>query len=134
MAGRAEGPDALPLELASFNYVADNPLWWIDADGLAAQGHSGIGKPIHPHMGEHSEGTEDLATGVTGLFCAIGVTKACLDPDLFICSRLRCTPKCGQPYFIEIPSKQPMFVNPETPCECVRKQLNPHYDKPLPGL
>lgn len=80
-------------------------------------------------------GPDDIGTGTNGILCAFGVTQTCLDPpDLFVCTKWLCTPKCDKPYFKYSPPREVIATDPDTPCECVQKDINKDFDKPLPGL
>jgi hypothetical protein len=125
--------DQLPFESNPYVYALNNPLLYIDPTGFAARkGGGGRKGPINPSTND--PGPDDMGVGTNGILCAFGVTQACLDPDLFVCTRWECFPKCGKSYFKEVPSKEVIFTDPDTPCKCVRQEINKNYDKPLPGL
>jgi len=84
---------------------------------------------------KNDPGSWDGAVDATnGFMCALGVKNACIPDEVFICVEWECTPECGKPYRLERYSKTPSLTNPDTPCVCTRKGLNPNYDGRLPGL
>lgn len=121
-------------------YADNNPLRYIDRFGLWG-GPPSKGAyyprgpaPSKPAVSTNDPGPDDVGLGIAGILCAVGVTSACGDPDLFVCTRWRCTPKCGEPYYKENPATEVSWTDPNTPCVCVRKAINRNFDKPLPGL
>ena len=111
-----------------YAYVNGNPITQVDPLGLL---------PKIPEMaGRHPENPESLPDVVNWFACAAGVTSACMPKDLFVCTRMLCTPKaqCSKPYYIDIPSNQSNITNPDTQCKCVQSGINPEGDGTLPGL
>ncbi|GEM_PF-1546411 len=122
-----------------YQYVNSNPLIYIDPLGLsggpAAKGTTypkgNIPKPATPS--KNDPGSADGAVdGTNGLLCGLGLKSACIPDEATRCAEWQCTPKCGKPYrlYRYIPS----LNDPDTPCVCVRKEINPNYDGRVPGL
>lgn len=142
-----------PIGLAGgvnlYTYVENDPLNQIDPLGLwsgpPAKGayHPKGSMPKPPKPGLNDPGSGDGAVDATnGLLCAaaglIGsaemAKKACFPPDALICLEWKCTPKCGEPYYLKANSGLPSVVDPDTPCKCIAPGINPKGKGGLPGL
>nr|WP_305793236.1 RHS repeat-associated core domain-containing protein [Sedimenticola hydrogenitrophicus] len=133
-----------------FAYANNNPLMYLDEYGLIGKSYGKHKKrkkskkprnnpyprPIPDPVKEAKEkgkAHEDPGVGIKGILCALGIW-GCLPDDMFICTKWRCVPKCGDPYILERYSSEPVMRDPETPCVCIEENWNPEFDEPLPGL
>ena len=143
--GTGRYPQADPIGLAGgmnlYLYANAAPTMLIDPLGLTGgppmkgtyYPRGNMPSPAMPS--KNDPGSWDGAVDATnGFMCALGVKSACIPDEVFICVEWECTPECGKPYRLERYSKTPSFTNPDTPCVCKRKGLNPNYDGRLPGL
>jgi len=124
----------------TYAYVDENPLKYTDEEGLSGNSahrqrarRSAPRPPIAPST-KNKGLFDDLPDGVRGLLCAAQFTEACLPANMFVCTRLHCTPKCGKPFDVDLPTKEPYITGPDTKCQCVQKGFNRNFNEPPPGL
>ncbi len=134
-------PTGLEGGINPYLYANAAPTMFIDPLGLTGgppmkgtyYPRGNMPSPATPS--KNDPGSWDGAVDATnGFMCALGVKSACIPNEVFICVEWECTPECGKPYRLERYSKTPSLTNPDTPCVCTRKGLNPNYDGRLPGL
>ena len=143
--GRYVESDSIGLAGGSFStfaYVGGSPLSKIDPEGLAggnAAQRRGARRaqppgPAQPSTNDSSS-LDGLPDAVIPNICMF-TKQGCLDPDLFLCDTLECTPKCGKKYRKSRTQNFTSVEDPDTTCTCIDKSSNtpnPTYDKPLPG-
>ncbi len=124
----------------TYGYVNQNPLSFIDPDGLTGNSAQRRGArrakpkgPINPSTNSPGD-YDNFPKTIALLLCAAGVSEACFPSDFFICVAARCTPECGDPYIIYLPLTNPIMQNSATKCVCIQRGFNPKFRDPFPGF